>query len=375
MQPWLYYLVGTCNIAPGVDSSIIAWENIFNPFVNTEVAGYYRVLTVPYSASLVDAGASIDEGINALVGQIKSSAEPFILAGASQGATVISEVLRNHLQAGDLAARLPDMWQAFTFGNPERQATKTYPGGTDPGGHGIRLSQYRITNTPANWWEFAMPGDMIACNGDDSISQLATAIFEWISSQGAVTVGPTASVSEIQAETTTALQGLASLSSWTPTQIAATYQSVWAALTWTTPHMSYTNVPMPGSTLTAVQLAVNQAVAVAQSHGMIAPELRNDNVVTGPQPDWYIVELAGIASLLSNQLYQDPRWATLSALVGKISTEWKSNKTQALTDANSLVTLSEVMKASYPTNANVDIMLRYAQALAGIWESDILGKE
>jgi hypothetical protein len=375
MQPWLYYLVGTCNIAPGVDSSIIAWENIFNPFVNTAVADYYRVLTVPYSASLLDAGASIDEGINSLVGQIKSSSEPFILAGASQGATVISEVLRNHLQAGDLTARMPDMWQAFTFGNPERQATKTYPGGSDPGGHGVRLAQYRITNTPANWWEFAMPGDMIATNGDDSISQLATAIFEWISSQGSVTVGPTASVSDIQNETTTALQGLASLSAWTPAQIASTYQSLWAALTWTTPHMSYTDVPMPGGTLTAVQLAVNQAVAVAQSHGMLPPELRMDNVVSGPQADWYIVELAGIASLLSNDLYQDKRWATLTQLVGKISTEWTSNQTQALADANSLVALAGVMKASYPANANVDIMLRYAQALAGIWQSDILGQE
>jgi hypothetical protein len=95
----------------------------------------------------------------------------------------------------------------------------------------------------------------------------------------------------------------------------------------------------------------------------------------GPGADWYIVELAGVVSQLSQSKYQDKRWARISELVGKISAEWKSNPGQGQADANSLVALAEVMKASYSTDSNVDIMLRYAQALAGIWESDILGEE
>lgn len=94
-----------------------------------------------------------------------------------------------------------------------------------------------------------------------------------------------------------------------------------------------------------------------------------------PGAGFYIIEMSVLVNALAEELYQDKRWPTLAALVGKISTEWAGNPTQATEDANFLVTLAEAMKANYPTNSNVDVMLRYAQALAGIWESDILNQE
>jgi hypothetical protein len=96
----------------------------------------------------------------------------------------------------------------------------------------------------------------------------------------------------------------------------------------------------------------------------------------GPGFDWYIVELGLIANQLTGEYPADKRWTPLVETVGRISAHWNSGGASAVAqDITSLLGQCEAMKANYPTASNVDILLRYAQALSGIYESDILNEE
>jgi hypothetical protein len=94
-----------------------------------------------------------------------------------------------------------------------------------------------------------------------------------------------------------------------------------------------------------------------------------------PGADFYIVELAGIANLLDNEKPADKRFAPFVKLIGKVSDEMAASPTQSAVDIPTILAQAQVFKDSYPNDANVDIMLRYAQALAGIWDTDILDHE
>lgn len=95
----------------------------------------------------------------------------------------------------------------------------------------------------------------------------------------------------------------------------------------------------------------------------------------GPGFDWYIAELGIIANGLVDAYPADKRWTPLVATVGRISAEWHSGSSQAAQDITTLLGQAEAMKANYPTDSSVDIVLRYAQAMANVWESDILNEE
>lgn len=128
---------------------------------------------ITYPASIFPFNASINAGVAKTVLAISRlpKGTKFALGGTSQGAAVMSLVLKNHLQTSStISARLADMVGAVMFGNPCRQVNKTWPafgtyaGGSfsgsfdvansTTGGHGCFPSSFRITNTPANWFEF-----------------------------------------------------------------------------------------------------------------------------------------------------------------------------------------------------------------------------
>jgi hypothetical protein len=108
----------------------------------------------------IDYNNSVQQGVNAGRSLITNCAGNFVLVGYSQGAQVISELLQQHLQSGDLTAYMPKLLAAVTFGNPMRQQGHTFPG--DPmacDGQGIN-SQALLTDTPESWWDMTNIYDM-----------------------------------------------------------------------------------------------------------------------------------------------------------------------------------------------------------------------
>lgn len=133
----------------------------------------WQARKITYPASIFPFGGSINSGVAKTVLAISRlpKGTKFALGGCSQGAAVMSLVLKNYLQTSSaISSRLPDMLGAVMFGNPCRQVNKTWPafntyaGGSfsgsfdvansTTGGHGCFPASYRITNTPANWFEF-----------------------------------------------------------------------------------------------------------------------------------------------------------------------------------------------------------------------------
>lgn len=113
---------------------------------------------------------SIKVGVNQLTKQIIATPGTFAIVGASQGAAVISNVLKSMLAGGDLYYRQLDCIGAVTFGNPLRRYGRTYPGGTAPAGAGMfssvstsanaMLSGLEYTTAPDWWWEMVTPNDL-----------------------------------------------------------------------------------------------------------------------------------------------------------------------------------------------------------------------
>lgn len=89
---------------------------------------------------------------------------PFIPIGYSQGAIITSIVLQR-MQTGDLKDFLPYMLGGVTWGNPMRELGHTLPGGIDNGGQGIVTPTN--SNTPESWWDFADDKAMAGSPGDD----------------------------------------------------------------------------------------------------------------------------------------------------------------------------------------------------------------
>jgi hypothetical protein len=95
---------------------------------------------------------SVAQGVAAGANLITNCSGSFVLVGYSQGAQVISELLRQ-LQSGDLTAHMPKLLAAVTFGNPMRQQGHTWPGDpTGCTGQGIN-SQAPLIDTPELWWD------------------------------------------------------------------------------------------------------------------------------------------------------------------------------------------------------------------------------
>ena len=122
----------------------------------------------PDNLSIAD---SVEIGVAELVRQIKNTPGTFAMVGMSQGAIVISQVLRSLLTGGSLAARNKDCIGAVALGNPCRKPGIPYKGMTDPGEGGMfayvtgapNLVGLNNVALPAWWLDLAVPGDFFAC--------------------------------------------------------------------------------------------------------------------------------------------------------------------------------------------------------------------
>lgn len=135
-------------------------------------------------------GASIDDGVKKVIAQINDlpAGQPFAIGGYSQGAAVMSEIY-NQIRTGSLTSRASSFLGGVCFGNPRRQVNYrgavggTWSGAWDvpnsnTGGHGSFPATgpwARLSNCdPANWLEFAAPGDIITSTGDSETGSLWT---------------------------------------------------------------------------------------------------------------------------------------------------------------------------------------------------------
>lgn len=154
------------------------FPSMLDPYKWTGVKINYPAASFPMLNSIGSGVANTVNAINAL-----PKGTPFALGGYSQGAAVMSFVLKNHLQSNagtpsagvlpNITSRYGDLKAGVMFGNPCRQAGKTwgafksYAGGqrvastsnagatTITNSVGCFPSQYRLTNTPSYWFEFA----------------------------------------------------------------------------------------------------------------------------------------------------------------------------------------------------------------------------
>lgn len=151
--------------------------SMLDPYKWNAVKINYPAATFPMLPSI---GAGVGFTVRAINALPKGT--PFALGGTSQGAGVMSLVLKNHLQTNngtpftgflpDIRSRYADLKAGVMFGNPARQTGKTwaafksYPGGircasnSNPNATGVTQScgafpaEYRLTNTPSYWYEF-----------------------------------------------------------------------------------------------------------------------------------------------------------------------------------------------------------------------------
>jgi hypothetical protein len=137
---------------------------------------FFQWISVPFPADQYPTATAITTGVGNLTNLINATPGPFILTGYSLGAMIISEVY-DQIATGSLKARATDFLFGFAFGNPRRQQRVTFPNCTDPGGHGIDADNL-MTNTPTNWWEFALPGDILAVCTDKTSDHNQSVVFE-----------------------------------------------------------------------------------------------------------------------------------------------------------------------------------------------------
>ena len=138
-----------------------------------------RITDYPNNIAL---GSSVAQGINAVVDAINANPGRFVLVGTSQGAQIMSEVFKL-LRVGAIPGRLDDLLGVFSYGNPCREAGRSFPNGAVASGHGIVGPQRRLTNTPELFWEFAQQGDPICAIGDSAADLANTQLYELLMGQ------------------------------------------------------------------------------------------------------------------------------------------------------------------------------------------------
>jgi hypothetical protein len=204
------------------------------------------------------------QGAANAVAAINATPGPFAFSAYSLGCVVAAMVYAELQPGGALASRVDDFLGAVTFGSPVRQATHTIPGGTDPGGHGAMGSAYRMTATPASWWDFAnsSPLDPVTTTGDDLAGQDFTQIVDYTFT--------TTGVTEYNSIVGVLTSGLPSLSAQIPAlwQIASELffpflspnSNAGAHLNYA---QNYNGLPGTGVQLSAVTMAINYINSIA----------------------------------------------------------------------------------------------------------------
>lgn len=250
----------------------------------------WRVVEIPYLGGIADIynELSIGDGVTRLVDAINNTPGKFAITGMSQGAAVASEVYKR-IVGGDLSHRSGDFLGGMMFGNPFREAGHTIPGGTDPGGHGIAGSSHRLSGSETRWWDFSDPEDVFSTVGDDDFgdAQTATHEFLFLNWTGEESLGAF-------------LATMPEWATWTPEVQERAYASAEALLNMfvgiTTLvgffdptinhfghlryHLPYTGLP-GNTTLSAVDLAVNQLNSVAPAGATQPPPERPRDTIAG----------------------------------------------------------------------------------------------
>lgn len=118
---------------------------------------------------------AIATGVNNLLTQINRNPGKFMMIGRGAACAIVSAVYQQ-LQSGGLQHRTDDLLAVVTFGSTVREAGHTFPGGTDPGGHGI--SATLMSGTPSLWWDFADSADTLTVETNDTNGTWMTTAFE-----------------------------------------------------------------------------------------------------------------------------------------------------------------------------------------------------
>lgn len=211
----------------------------------------------PSPTATISLGQSISIGVAELTSEIQSTPGTFAMVGMSQGAAVISGVMKQ-LESGSLTSRYGDCIAAVAIGNPCRQGGRTFPGGTDPGGAGMfpeetgssNLGWSRNGNLPSWWWELATPNDTFATvptdisGGGDLIRSVAEAALSFTGGNNKISI-----LENIFA----ALKSQGSLWTIVMELISSRGAALNAALNWAkmqtglnpTPHVLYSNLCPP----------------------------------------------------------------------------------------------------------------------------------
>lgn len=170
----------------GLDGYKRSWDLAVtgDPFPDLLDLGRWDIQRVSYPAASLGMGVSITAGTTSVINRINDlpAGYPFALGGYSQGAAVMSSVLRE-MQTGSLTSRYSSFLGGVMFGSPRRMTNwrgpigGTWSGAWDvpgslTGGHGSFPTTGlwpRLTNPPDTWVEFAHPDDIFTAVGDSTI--------------------------------------------------------------------------------------------------------------------------------------------------------------------------------------------------------------
>lgn len=183
----------------GLDGAFHFWDGQIpnDPFPQLLSTSLWKYKRVPYPASTIFIGPSIEYGVDWIIADIltKPVGTPFALGGYSQGAAVMSRVY-NECRSGRLRDRRGDLRAVVAFGNPMREQGHSFPGssgysgacdiaGDTINGHGNFpaieslgifdpfIQRFaRLQGTEEHFWDFTMPNEVISGVGDSTDGQL-----------------------------------------------------------------------------------------------------------------------------------------------------------------------------------------------------------
>lgn len=197
--PWLFTVHGTGQpdpLGPGLPADTARacldkyrWQPIGN-----------------YSAAAFPMWPSITQGVAELIGQISTKPGKFALAGYSQGAIVVGQVLKHAIMDpnGALHHRLPDVTKVVCWGNPMRQ--EGFAAGddwiwptanADTGGIMAWDRLDGLESAPFQMRDYAHQGDMYAANADTDADEYKRAICKIVMNVLDLFDGPDSLVSQL----------------------------------------------------------------------------------------------------------------------------------------------------------------------------------
>lgn len=162
-------------IGRAADPELFNWVPISYP---ASAPGNVTSLENNWQPSTVSMAESAKYGVEETIRQIKANPGTFALVGMSQGAVVMTQVMKALLPGGVLAHRYNDCIAGLAFGNPCRAIGASYPGGVAAPGGGVISFQNQVNpftgglngvKTPDWWWEFCVPGDFFSSAPMDTL--------------------------------------------------------------------------------------------------------------------------------------------------------------------------------------------------------------